>query len=623
MLLETINSPKDLKKVPLSKLPALAQEIRQLIINAVAKSGGHIASSLGVVELTIALHYCFNTPEDKIVWDVGHQCYAHKILTGRRERFSSLRQYNGLSGFPLREESEYDPFSVGHSSTAVSLALGYAAARDLGKGKEKVVAVIGDGSLSGGMCFEALNNAGHLNSDLFVVLNTNEMSISPVVGALSNYLNKIISRPIYNRYKSALEKFVALRVPHIGPRLVKLALHFEEILKGIIVPGIFFEELGFRYFGPLDGHNIEQLTTTFNNLKAVGGAKLLHVVTKKGKGFAPAEQKPDKFHSTPPFDRKDGCPIAKDSAKTPTFTKVFGDKILKLAAADPSIVAITAAMPEGTGLDKFAEKFPNRFFDVGIAEAHAIAFAAGLASRGAKPIVSVYSTFLQRSYDQLMIDLALQKVNVVIAIDRAGIVGQDGVTHQGIFDISYLRTIPRMMILAPKDGVELEAMLEFGLKQQGPVAIRYPKSSVFEFGPEYISSIDISRPQILKPVKEVVIVALGSMVYPALEASNILEAGGKQVGLINARSAMPLDEVFYNNICKKCKVIITLEEGIVDAGFGNSLRSLIGDKVGLKTLGLPTDFIPHGSREILLDKFGLSAKKIARTIAQIMQRQGK
>jgi 1-deoxy-D-xylulose-5-phosphate synthase len=616
-LLENINSPQDLKKLAPSQLNLLAKEIRELIVGVVSKTGGHLASSLGVVDLTIALHYCFNAPEDKIIWDVGHQSYAHKIITGRRQQFNTLRQYKGISGFPLREESIYDPFSLGHSSTAVSLALGQAIARDLNKGKEKVIAVIGDGSLSGGMCFEALNNVGHLKTDLLVILNTNEMNISPAVGALSSHLNKIISAPVYNRFKSALEKFISLRVPRIGPRLVKLSVHFEEVLKGLIVPGIFFEELGFRYFGPLNGHNIDQLIETLNNLKTIKGPLLLHVTTKKGKGYEPAEREPERFHSAGKFNVKDGSVIA-SSTKSPSFTQVFSEKVIELGEKNQSIVAITAAMTEGTGLDKFAKKFPNRFFDVGIAEQHAISFAAGLASRGVKPVVAIYSTFLQRSYDQLIVDLAIQNLNVVIAIDRAGIVGKDGITHQGIFDIAMLRSIPNMIVLAPKDAGELEAMLEFAFKQSGPVAIRYPKANAFDFPSDYKDDSEINKPQVLEKIKEISIVAFGSMVSNAFEAINILKQSGIEAGLINARCAKPLDENFYNNLANSCQTLISIEDGILPGGFGWAVKDLIGDRLKVITLGLPDSFIPHAERDFLLDKFGLSPQKIAQTVMALI-----
>ncbi len=621
MFLENINSPRDLKKIPIGQLPALAQEIRSLIIDVVSKSGGHLASSLGVVELTIALHYCLNAPQDIIVWDVGHQCYCHKILTGRRKEFSTLRQFKGISGFPLRQESSYDPFSTGHASTAASLALGFAASRDLKQEQRKVVAVIGDGSLSGGMCFEALNNAGHLDTDIIIILNTNEMSISPVVGALSSYINKIISAPIYNRFKSAFEQFIAQRVPRIGRRLVKIAIHFEEILKGLIVPGIVFEELGFRYFGPLDGHNLAKLIETINNLKSIKGPLLLHVTTKKGKGYAPAEKEPEKFHGVAKFSQDVLEPQVASDKKSPTFTEVFSNKLIDLAQKDNSIVAVTAAMPEGTGLDKFAKSFPDRFFDVGIAEEHAIAFATGLASNGLKPVVAIYSTFLQRSYDQLMIDLALQDFNVVIAVDRAGIVGADGVTHQGIFDIAFLRTIPNIIILAPKDGPELEACLEFGFRQNCPVAIRYPKGNIFEFPIEFSQDSNVLKPQVLKPIKEISLIALGSMVKEAFQASEILEREGIKVGLVNARCAKPLDEAFYKSVGAKCKYIFTIEEGIIDGGFGSAVRSLAETKPIVKTLGLPTEFITHGQRDYLLDLYGLSPEKIAKTIIGLISKK--
>ncbi|MDD4895009.1 MAG: 1-deoxy-D-xylulose-5-phosphate synthase, partial [Candidatus Omnitrophica bacterium] len=455
MYLENINSPQDLKKISLEQLSVLADEIRKRLIEVVSCTGGHLASSLGAVELTIALHYCLDTPRDKIIWDVGHQSYAHKILTGRNKDFATLRQYQGISGFPAKDESAYDTFTTGHSSTAVSLALGLAVARDC-MGKEnnfKVAAVIGDGSLSGGLCFEGLNNAGHLKKDLVIILNTNELSIAPNVGALSTYLNKLISLPIYNRFKSSLENFAKSRLPK-GNRLIKIANKFEEGLKGLFVPGMFFEELGFRYFGPLDGHNLQTLIPRLKNILDIKGPLLIHVVTKKGKGYLHAENGPVKFHSTCPFEIDTGKAKAKGQ-RPKTYTEAFSNKLVELAKEDTRITAITAAMPEGTGLDKFRDLYPDRFFDVGIAESHAVCFSAGLAREGLKPVVAVYSTFLQRAYDQIIECISLQGLGIILAVDRAGIVGEDGATHQGIFDIAFLRNIPSLVLMAPKDGQEL------------------------------------------------------------------------------------------------------------------------------------------------------------------------
>ncbi|MDD5506388.1 MAG: 1-deoxy-D-xylulose-5-phosphate synthase, partial [Candidatus Omnitrophica bacterium] len=451
MLLEKINSPQDLKKLSFDELNSLAVEVRARLVEVVSRTGGHLASSLGAVDLIIALHYCLNTPKDKIIFDVGHQAYAHKILTGRNPKFSTLRQYQGLSGFPSKEESVYDTFTTGHSSNAVSLGLGLACARDLLPKEEqfKVICVIGDGSLSGGLCFEGLNNTGHLKKDILVILNTNELSIAPNVGAISNYLNKIISLPVYNRFHDNLVSFLITRVPR-GSRLIKLMAKFEEGLKGLFVPGMLFEELGFRYFGPIDGHDLGALIHTLRNIINIKGPRLLHVVTKKGKGCSFAEDDPVRFHGVSCFDINTGEAMPnKSSPELKSYTEIFRDKIVKLGHKDSRILAITAAMPEGTGLNKFRDSFPERFFDVGIAEAHAVCFAAGLARQGLKPVVAVYSTFLQRAYDQIIQEVSLQELPVIFAVDRAGIVGEDGVTHQGIFDISYLKSIPNLVIMAP------------------------------------------------------------------------------------------------------------------------------------------------------------------------------
>ena len=629
MYLENINIPQDLKKLSLEQLPELAREIRQRIIEVVSCTGGHLASSLGAVELTIALHYCLDTPKDKIIWDVGHQSYAHKILTGRNKNFASLRQYQGISGFPAKDESPFDTFTTGHSSTAVSLALGLACARDyLSKEKHfKVVAVIGDGSLSGGLCFEGLNNAGHLKKDLLVILNTNELSIAPNVGALSTYLNKLISLPIYNRFRVSLENFVKSRLPK-GGRLIKIANKFEEGLKGLFVPGIFFEELGFRYFGPLGGHNLNTLIHTLKNIESIKGPVLLHVITKKGKGYPPAENEPVKFHSAAPFDITTGKAKAQ-GPKPKTYTEIFSNKLIELAKNNSRITAITAAMPEGTGLDKFRNLYPDRFFDVGIAEEHAICFAAGLAREGLRPVVAIYSTFLQRAFDQIIECISLQNLGIILAIDRAGIVGEDGVTHQGIFDIAFLKNIPNLVLMAPKDGVEFEAMLEFAIALDKPVGIRYPRSVAPESGYP-VKSLEIGKAEVLREGKDFTLIALGSTVLPALEAIEMLEKEGLKGTLVNARFAKPLDINLFKAITSQAKFIFSVEEGIIEGGFGSAVSEAIDKPEGSGLLsdrqshrpviriGLPTEFIPHGARDILLEKYGLTAQGIANKIKSVL-----
>ncbi len=630
MYLEGINSPNDLKKVPLDKLPDLAKEVRDRIISVVSKTGGHLASSLGVVELTIALHYHFNTPDDIIVWDVGHQAYAHKILTGRNVRFDSLRQKDGLSGFPLKTESSYDPFSTGHSSTAVSLALGHAAARRMLGTKEKIVAVVGDGALTGGMCFEALNHAGHIAEDILVVLNSNDLAIAPSVGALSTYLNKIISKPIYNRFKETRDKFLKQRLPRIGPRLLKLVDRFEEMLKGMIVPGIFFEEMGFKYFGPLDGHNMPLMIDTLKNISILRGPILLHVVTKKGKGFAPAEEQPVRFHGTPCFDMASGEVVPPTVPCAETFTQVFGRKIVELGEKNQNIVAITAAMPEGTGLDSFAQQFPVRFFDVGIAEQHAIGFAAGLAHGGLKPYFAVYSTFLQRAYDQIFEELCLQNLGAVLCIDRSGLVGEDGPTHHGIFDIAYLRNLPNIIIMAPADKEDLEAMMEFAVNLESPSTIRYPKDVAnIRAGKLSFQSVRLGKAEVLREGVDAVIIACGSMVHPSIEAASILECAGIRVAVVNARFVKPLDEALIVDYYKRYPAMIVVEEGVIKGGFGSAVLEVLesaglfsGRQKPVKCLGLPSEFITFDKRKALLERYGLCSRNIAATVKEILKENG-
>ncbi len=617
MLLETVHSPRDLKNIPPEKLPLLAVEIRQRIVDVVSSTGGHLASSLGAVELAIALHYCLDTPADKIIWDVGHQAYAHKILTGRNKDFTCLRQRHGLSGFPCKDESAYDSFTTGHSSTAVSLALGLVCARDLLPQEERfrVVAVIGDGSLSGGLCFEGLNNAGHLKKDMLVVLNTNELSIAPNVGAISTYLNKLISLPVYNRFRSSLEEFLKARVPR-GSRLISLANKFEEGLKGLFIPGMLFEELGFRYFGPLDGHNLPLLIKSLKNISSIKGPVMLHVITQKGKGYVPAEQEPVKFHGIGPFEIETGSAVPGGSLASRTYTQVFGDMLVELAKTDRKIVAITAAMPEGTGLDKFRDAYPERFFDVGIAEGHAVCFAAGLARKGLKPVVAIYSTFLQRAYDQLIECIALQELGVIFAIDRAGIVGEDGATHQGIFDISFLRDVPGMVIMAPKNGQELEKMLSFACMLQTPVALRYPRDRVPEGQEAPAAPIELGRAEILCEGKDAAIFALGTMVMPSLGAAGILKRSGIDVTVINARFVRPLDVGLLNRIITKTTTLFTVEEGIIDGGLGSAVSAVV-DKA-IVSIGLPCGFLPCGRRGLLLEEYGLTAEGIAKKVRQTL-----
>jgi len=643
MLLESINLPQDLKKLSVEQLPLLALEIRQRIIEVVSSTGGHLASSLGAVEIAIALHYSLNTPQDKIIWDVGHQAYAHKILTGRNRDFTSLRQYQGISGFPSKDESVYDPFTTGHSSTAVSLALGLACARD-GLALEqhfKVVAVIGDGSLSGGLCFEGLNNAGHLKKDILVVLNTNELSIAPNVGALSTYLNKIISLPIYNRFRNSLDNFVKSRLPK-GSRIIKLANKFEEGLKGLFVPGMFFEELGFRYFGPLDGHNLNLLISTLKNILNIKGPILLHVITNKGKGYLPAEDDPVRFHSARPFDINTGKSLSVRESSFKTYTEVFSEKLIELAKSNKKIFAITAAMAEGTGLDKFRDLYPERFFDVGIAEEHAVCFAAGLSRQGLKPVVAIYATFLQRAYDEIMECVALQNLAVIFAIDRAGIIGEDGATHQGIFDISFLRTIPNLVIMAPKDAAELESMLEFAINLNRPVAIRYPKDKIpnplpvrqagnpqiplqkLADSPIILTSpnpkIQLGKAEVLREGKDFAIIALGSIVIPSLEAIELLEKEGLSGTLINARFVRPLDTDLLKAISAKAKFIFTAAEAVIEDGLGSAVTEAIDrPAVGI---GLPREFISHGRRDILLEKYELTREGISCRIREVIGRNG-
>ncbi len=594
-ILPRINSPQDLKQLSLEELKQLSSEIRATIIETVARNGGHLASNLGAVELTLALHYVFESPRDKIIWDVGHQCYTHKLVTGRREAFSRLRQAGGLLGYPCREESEHDIYNTGHASTALSAALGLAVARDKKNEDYNIIAVVGDGSLTGGIAYEALNQIGHLREKLIIVLNYNEMSISPSVGALSSYLSYMVSGQPFLKMKEQA-KSVLRSIPKIGWPLIKAARAFEELLKKTFFPGIFFEELGIRYVGPIHGHSLHSLLEAFENARNYPGPVLVHCVTQKGKGYRPAQLNPEKFHSASPFNIETGVPLCPENG--PTFSRIFGETIADLGENEESIIAITAAMTDGTGLNKFAAEHPDRFFDVGIAEQHAVNFAAGLAIAGLKPVVAIYSTFLQRAYYQIFHDVCLMDLPVVFALDRAGIVAEDGPTHQGINDIAYLRHMPHMILMAPKDENELRQMVYSAFQYGHPVAIRFPKGKGFGVNIERdFSFIPAGQAELLKPGRDLII-AYGNMVYTALEVARRLEERGLSLAVINARFARPLDENLIIEQAQKAGTIFTLEEGILEGGFGSAVRELL-DRHGLyqarfKSFGLTTALYPLG-----------------------------
>jgi len=621
-ILDRINSPKDLRSLSIEELQRLAAEIRALIVNTVSRTGGHLAPNLGVVELTIALHRVFEAPRDKIIWDVGHQCYVHKILTGRREAFSTLRQYGGLSGFPSRLESEYDAFGTGHSSTSISAALGMALGRDYrADDSSSVVAVIGDGALTAGMAFEALNHAGHLQRRLIVILNDNEMSIAKNVGALSGYLTRLRTDPMYTRGKEELEDLLQ-RIPAIGPRLLKWTLRVKDSLKYLVVPGMIFEELGFTYLGPIDGHNIPQLLSILKQAKAAEGPVIVHVLTTKGKGYKPAETNPDKFHGVGAFDAETGK--VKKNGRV-TYTEVFGRTLVTLAQEDERIVAITAAMTSGTGLTEFAKTFPDRFFDVGIAEQHAVTLAAGMAAEGLRPVVAIYSTFMQRAFDQVIHDVCLQRLPVVLALDRGGIVGDDGPTHQGIFDLSYLRLIPNLTLMAPRDENELQHMLKAAIDYGVPVAVRYPRGTGTGCPLDQdFKEIPLGRAEVLRDGRDATILAVGNTVEPSLEAAQILSAAGVNVAVINARFVKPLDEESILTYARRSRQLFIVEENVISGGFGGAILELLAAKrqfdVRPHLIALPDTFVEHGAPSLLREKYGLSAEEIAARVLAELQR---
>jgi 1-deoxy-D-xylulose-5-phosphate synthase len=619
--LDNLCSPDELSNLSIAEMEELAQEIRDLMIQTVSHNGGHLASNLGVVELTLALHKVFETPRDKIVFDVGHQSYVHKILTGRRDRFSTLRTYKGICGFPRRDESVHDAFGAGHSSTSISAALGIALARDMRGEKNKVIAVIGDGSLTGGLAFEGLNHAGHLGRDLIVVLNDNEMSISKNVGAVSHYLAKMRLTPTYSWAKHNIEFFLR-RIPAIGDSVANTAERMKDSVKYLLVPGMFFEELGFTYLGPIDGHDLPLLVEVMEKAKTIRTPVLVHVLTQKGKGYAPAECQADKFHGVGPFCVESGKSIKGPQA--PTYTSVFGNAMIEMAGKIPDLVGITAAMSDGTGLDKFAAKYPDRFFDVGIAEQHAVTMAAGLASQGKRPVVAVYSTFSQRAFDNLIHDVCLQNLPVILALDRAGIVGEDGPTHHGAFDLSFSRFIPNLTVMAPKDEAELRDMLFTALHLDGPVVLRYPRgrSNGFTMQPQP-ERLPIGRGEWLKSGGALVFMAIGTMVQAAMKASELLTAAGIQSGVINARFIKPLDEELLFEVARKARWIVTLEENSLMGGFGSAVlealnsAGILGPRI--LRLGLPDGFVEQGSRDELLDCLGLDPVSIAERVRKFIE----
>lgn len=603
-VLPSIQNPRDLRLIKKELLPTLCEELRQVIIDTASHNGGHLGSSLGAVEIITALHYVFNTPEDKIVFDTGHQAYAHKLLTGRQKEFATIRTQNGLSGFPKRTESEYDTFGAGHASTAISAALGLAIARDQRKEKNKVVAVVGDGCLTGGMAYEAMQNAGLLRTDMLVILNDNQMFISKRVGALGKALTKLLTTKYMQLAEEKATNFLK-RFDELGNNAAKLAKRARSIL----FPGTLFEEMGFRYFGPVNGNDINEMIEVLENLKDVKGPVMLHVVTKKGKGYKPAEEKPTKFHGIGIFDVETGDSLGKSSALT--FTKAFSDALLKLAEKDTSIAAITAAMPEGTGLDAFRDKFPSRYFDVGIAEEHAATFAAGLAAGGVKPIVALYSTFAQRCYDQILHDICLQKLPVVFALDRAGLVGEDGPTHHGVFDLSFLRDIPNLILAAPADENEMQHMLKTAFDAKAPFVLRYPRGTGFGVKlDDEPQDLPIGKGVWLKKGKDATILAIGNRVHPALAAAEALKKHKIDCGVVNMRFVKPLDTQIIDEALKVSKHLVTVEDNMLAGGFGSSVAEYLADKQAnfkLLRLGIGDEFVEHGKVANLFDKLGLNA----------------
>ncbi len=616
-LLDHINTPIELRKLDRKQLPQVAQEMRDMIIDVVSRVGGHFGGNLGIVELTLALHYVFDTPRDQIVFDTGHQSYPHKLITGRRERFHTIRQHNGISGFCKREESEYDVFNAGHASTSISAALGIAVARDFRKEDYDVVAVIGDGALSGGLALEGLNQAGHLKRKLMIVLNDNDMSISTNVGAMSGYLNSIIKGQRYNQAKD-LAKGMMDRIPLIGGKLHGLASDMEQLFKHMIVPGTLFEELGFKYLGPYDGHDLQGLIDIFKENKDYDGPLLIHVITKKGKGYTHAEDKPIWSHGVTPFDVASGVVKKSDKPAPPSYTAVFAEALTELMKSDARIVAMTAAMPEGTGLDKVAKAFPERVFDVGIAEEHAVTFSGGMATQGMKPVAAIYSTFLQRAFDQVFHDVAIMDLPVVFALDRAGIAGQDGPTHHGIYDMAYLRLFPNMVCMAPKDENELRHMLKTAFETGHPTSLRYPRGNALgvEVDP-MMRALPVGKGEVMRDGSDAAIFAIGTEVWPAYHA-----AEGMNVAVINARFIKPLDDELITRYCKPGAKIVTVEEGSLAGGFGAALMERVQqlgiEGVKFHRIGIPDEYVHHGAQDVLRAQYDLHPEGIARRVREFI-----
>ena len=619
--LDKINSPEDLKKISKNDLPLLASEIRKMIIDVVSKNGGHLAPSLGTVELAIAIHYVFNAPDDKIIWDVGHQSYAHKLLTGRRDRFHTLRQYNGICGFTRMSESLYDAFSTGHSSTSISAGLGIACAKRLKNDNSKVIAVIGDGSMTAGLAYEGLNQAGDINKNILVILNDNDMSIAHNVGAVSSLLSRTFSAKYLQDFKKEVGDFLK-SLPKFGDDIYHFAKRSKESFKTFITPGMLFEAFNFEYFGPINGHNLDHLIDILNNVKCLNEPVLLHVTTTKGKGYPPSEKNPVYFHGVGCFDADTGETL-KEECTIPTYTQVFGQTLLKMASEDHRIIAVTAAMPEGTGLSEFAHSYPDRFFDVGIAEQHAVTFAAGLATEGLRPVVAIYSTFLQRAYDQILHDVCIEAIPVIFAVDRGGIVGEDGATHNGVFDLSYLRSLPNMVVMAPKDENELCRMLTTAIAHNGPIAIRYPRGTAEGKKMENRDvPIPIGKGEVLTKGDDVVIFAIGRSVNEALSAHAMLKEHNISATVVNCRFVKPLDVDLIETLSRKIPRIITIEENVRQGGFGSAVLEFLADQeitgFRLKCIGIPDTFVEHGTQEVLRSKYGVDASAIFNAAKKLM-----
>lgn len=614
MILEKINRENEIKNLDKEELPLLAEEIREFLIHKISQSGGHLASNLGVVELTMAMHLVFDLPQDKIIWDVGHQSYTHKILTGRREGFDTLRKYGGMSGFPKRNESPCDAFNTGHSSTSISAGLGYVCAREIKGESYQVVSVIGDGALTGGMAYEALNNAARLNSNFIIVLNDNNMSISENVGGMSAYLGELRTSEAYTGLKMEVTNTLN-KIPVYGERLVQRIRRTKSGIKQLFIPGMLFEEMGLTYLGPVDGHDLEQLTKVLQEAKKLNSAVLVHVLTKKGKGYPPAERHPARFHGAEPFDIETGLPAKKRTKAS--YTDIFSTVMRKFGDRYPNVVAVTAAMPDGTGLKRFRNMFPGRFFDVGIAEEHAVTFAAGLAAADLIPVVAVYSSFLQRAYDQIIHDVCIQNLHVIFAIDRAGLVGSDGETHQGIFDLSYLSTIPNMCVMAPKNKWELSDMMKFAVSYPGPIAIRYPRGEAYDGFQNFRAPITYGKGEVIYDEAEIALLAVGSMVKTAQQVRTALKELGYACTLINMRFVKPIDEELLRQVAKEHKLVVTMEENVACGGFGEHVMDYLnrmGSQARVLPIALPDDYVEHGNVELLRKEVGIDPETIEKKI---------